>query len=524
MLKKYMIIIFLWAFAYSINVLAKTITIMGTADLQGMMEPSLQKFDLNDNGKKVKVNMGGIAHLATAYKALKKENQNSVIVSMGDDLMNKYFHVYKGKAIFSLMSDAGYELYAFGNHEFDKGSDVLSEALDGVSFTTVCSDLDVTASALEGKCKPYVIKEIDGVNVGFFSLMTEDLLMVTSEKKVKMIANNVLMAQNMVKLLKEKKVNVIVLLSHLGYKNDVALAKQVKGIDLIFGGHSHEYVKKMGHIRKTSIVNGGEQGAQIIKVDIPLDENLKVLHRKLTMTKVPVLTSKYVADEKIVKKIEAYKKEFPKAIVLGQTKKAWNLSSDVIRKGESTVANLVNDLMKEKFKVDIVLNNAGAFRGKKIYPEGNITDEMLKAIDEFGNYAYRLELKGKYLKPILERSAAGYGDGGLMHASGLKYRIILPKTVQKIKDKKVILEGSRVEDIKILENQKWVNIKPEKIYTIMSNSFIVQNEGDGYYWFNKYGSNFQNTYTTFYSIMAETIEAKKVLTPNDKDGRLKIEH
>ena len=100
----------------------KVITIAGTADLQGMMEASSQKFDLDGDGKKEKVVMGGIAYLATAYKQLKKENPNTVIVSTGDDLMNRYFHTYKGKAILSLMSDAGYDLYAFGNHEFDKGS------------------------------------------------------------------------------------------------------------------------------------------------------------------------------------------------------------------------------------------------------------------------------------------------------------------------------------------------------------------------------------------------------------------
>ncbi|CAA6813659.1 MAG: 2',3'-cyclic-nucleotide 2'-phosphodiesterase (EC / 5'-nucleotidase (EC [uncultured Sulfurovum sp.] len=178
--------------------------------------------------------------------------------------------------------------------------------------------------------------------------------------------------------------------------------------------------------------------------------------------------------------------------------------------------------MREKFKVDIVLNNAGAFRGKKIYPKGNITDEMLKAIDEFGNYAIRFKLKGKYLKPILERSASEYGEGGLLHASGLKYKIVLAKTTQKIENKKVTRKGERVEEVKVFINGKWINIEDEKTYSIASNAFIVEHEGDGYFWFKKYGSDFQNTFATFYSIMAETIEDKKILSPKDKDGRLEI--
>ena len=515
--------LFLLLLASSAIASNKVISIAGTADLQGMMEASSQKFDLNGDGKKEKIMMGGIAYIATVYKELKKENPNTVIVSTGDDLMNRYFHIYKGKAIFSLMSDAGYELFAFGNHEFDKGSKVFAKALDDASFTSICSDLDISTSALKGKCKSYIIKEIDGVKVGFFSLMTEDLPLVTSERDVKIISDNVTTAKMMIKLLKDQGAHLIVALSHIGYKQDRVLAKQVKGIDLIFGGHSHEYVKKIGRINKTAIVNGGEQGIQIIKVDIPLDKDLKVLNREIKMTKIPI-TDALKADLKIEARVQEYQKGFPDAIVLGQTKTPWNLSSDEIRKSESTVADMINDLMREKFKVDVVLNNAGAFRGSKVYAEGNVTDTMLKEIDEFGNYAYMLKLKGKYFKEILERSAASYGEGGLMQVSGLKYRITLPKQVQQMKDRKVIKPGKRVDNIKVLQEGKWVDLDPKKEYSILSNSFIVNHEGDGYFWFKKYGTELKNTYTTFYSIMAEYIDTQKVLSPKAKDGRLEIVH
>jgi len=522
-MKKRLIGLTLCGYATVMMASHKMITIAGTADLQGMMEPSTQKFDLNGDGEKEKVKMGGVANLATVYAKMKRENPNTVVVSVGDDLMNKFFHIYKGKAIFSLISDAGYDYYVFGNHEFDKGSKVLSSALESTTFKALCSDLDVSGSALKGKCVPYEIKVLDGVKVGFFSLMTEDLPLVTSERDVKILGSNVETAKKMVKLLKSAGADVIVALSHIGYKKDVALAKQVKGIDLIFGGHSHEYVKKMGHIGKTAIVNGGEQGVQVIKVDIPLDENLNVLHKEVKMTKVPVPDTPD-ANAAIVAKVQAYKKDFPKAVVLGRTKTAWNLSSDEVRRHESNVANLVNDLMREKFKVDIVMNNAGAFRGKKIYEPGNITDEMLKSIDEFSNYAYIFKLKGKYLKPILERSAASYGEGGLMQISGLKYTISLPGAVQKIEGEKVLQNGSRVTQIKILQNGKWVDVDPEKSYTVLSNSFAVQDAGDGYFWFKKYGTDMKNTFATFYSIMAESIENHKVLSPKPKDGRLTIVH
>jgi len=501
----------------------KTVSIVGTADLQGMMEPSVQKIDIDGDGKRDKVEMGGISHLSTLFKALKKDNPNTVIVSAGDDLMNRYFHVYKGKAILSLMSDAGYEILALGNHEFDKGTDTLAEALKGTAFTTLCSDLDVSSSALNGKCHPYLIKEVDGVKVGFFSLITESLLDASSAKGIALKGTNVQIAKEMISSLKSKGADVIVLVSHIGYKKDVALAKQVKGIDVIFGGHSHSYVKKIGHIGKTAIVNGGEQGSQVVKVDIPLDEKGKVLHQQITMTKIPV-TAKYVADEKTEKKLAVYQKGLPKSLVLGITKKVWVMDSKVTRRGESVVADMVNDLMRKKYKVDVVLNNAGAFRGKKLYEKGNITNTMLKEIDEFGNYAYLLTLKGQYISEILEHSAAQYKKGGFMQVSGLKYRVELPKKIQKIKDEKIVVHGERVTEAKILQNGKWVEIDPEKEYSVLTNSFIALKGGDGYYWFKKYGTDPQNTYATFYSIMAEEVDEKKELTPKEKDGRIMVMH
>ena len=515
--------IYISILVFTILSYGKTISIVGTADLQGMLDPSVQKVDADGDGKRDKVEMGGISHLATLYKELKKENPNTVVVSAGDDLMNRYFHVFKGKAILGMMSEAGYDMFAFGNHEFDKGSDVLASGLEGTKFTSLCSDLDVSDSALKGKCQPYEIREIDGVKVGFFSLIIENLLSSTSEKKVKPIASNVENAKKMVALLKEKGADIIVLISHIGYKVDRTLAKQVKGIDLIFGGHSHAYIKKMGHIGKTAIVNGGEQGSQVVKVDIPLDEHLKVLHKKITMTKIPV-TSKYVADAEVEKKLQGYKAKLPKSIVLGVTKKDWVMDSKLNRKAESTVANMINDLLRHKYKVDIVLNNAGAFRGKKLYEKGDITNTMLKAIDEFGNYAFMLTIKGKYIKPLLETSASRYGHGGLLHASGLKYTIVLPKQMQKIKDNKVIQKGERVKDVKVLQEGKWVDVDVNKDYTVLTNSFIAQKGGDGFFWFSKYGKDFQNTYATFYSIMAEEVDEKKELTPKEKDGRLIVVH
>lgn len=517
----YYMLVTLLLSSYLNGEIKKIITIAGTADLQGMMEPMSGKFDLDFDGKKEMMTLGGIDKIATIFADIKKQNPNTITVTTGDDLMNRFFHTYRGRAILSLISDAGYDISIFGNHEFDKGSEVLAEALEGTKFEVLCSDLDVSHSKLDDRCKPYTIRELDGTKVGFFSMMTENFPMVTAEKSILMISDNVTTAKKMVKILKAKNVDIIVALSHIGYKEDIRLAKQVKGIDLIFGGHSHEYVKKMGHINGTAIVNGGEKGIQVVKVDIPLDSDNRVVKKEIKMAKIAV-DDKVISDRVIRDRVASYVSRFPKAIVLGETKVDWDMRSSTIRKGESIVADMINDMMRERFGVDIVLNNSGAFRGGKIYRAGQITDRILKEIDEFRQYAYILKLEGRYLKPIVEWSAANYGKGGFLQVSGIRYRVILSKQPQVMSGEKIVKRGERVGDLEVFVDDKWQLVDDDRVYTILSNSFIVKRGGDGYFWFKKYGKDLQNTYASFYSIMADFLYKKGLLTPNAKDGRIEI--
>ena len=184
--------------------------------------------------------------------------------------------------------------------------------------------------------------------------------------------------------------------------------------------------------------------------------------------------------------------------------------------------------MREKFGVDIVMNNAGAFRGKKVYEPGPVTDVMLRSIDEFGNDAILLTLDGRYLKEILERSAASFGEGGLLHASGLRYAIDLSRTAQEIAQDDagewtVTVPGDRVTDVQVAgPDGTWQPLDTEREYRILTNSFIVDKDGDGYFWFGRHGRDRVNTYSTFYSILEEIVNKEGVLNPQEPDGRLRV--
>ena len=249
------------------------LTIIGTADLQGLLEPVTVEIDRDGDGVLEPVETGGIARLGTRIHEIAQERPGRVIViSAGDDLMNRYFHTYKGEAIFKLMSMAGYDTYAFGNHEFDKGPEVLAAALDHAEFDPLCTDLVVKETALDRLCRPWYVRDYNGLKVGFFSLMTEDFPFVTSAKGVEMAGGNYEVAANAVRTLRENGAQVIVAITHIGVEEDFRLAQAVPGIDIIFGGHSHDYIPKVLKTEGTLIVNGGEKGSALVRLDITTDE------------------------------------------------------------------------------------------------------------------------------------------------------------------------------------------------------------------------------------------------------------
>jgi len=99
-------------------------------------------------------------------------------------------------------------------------------------------------------------------------------------------------------------------------------------------------------------------------------------------------------------------------------------------------------------------------------------------------------------------------------------------TAQKIdhnasKKLNVTRTGTRVRAIRILNaNGQWQPLEAEKNCRVLSNSYLVNQQGDGYFWFKRYGRNLKNTYSTFYSILAEFIGNRGVLNPGKPDQRI----
>ncbi len=260
----------------------KHITILHTNDVHSHIDP----FPADDARN---ANMGGVSRRASLIETIRKENRNVLLLDAGDIFQGTpYFNYYGGELEFKLMSMMKYDLATLGNHDFDNGIEGFYSQMHHAKFDFVSANYDFRNTALDTIVKPYKIFIKDGIRIGVFGLGIE-LEGLVDKKNYKEIVYNdpVETSHEITRILKtEEKCDLIICLSHLGYKykdeptkiSDLNLAKQTRNIDLIIGGHTHTFLDKPTIVKNADgievIINQvGCFGINLGRIDFYFDSN-----------------------------------------------------------------------------------------------------------------------------------------------------------------------------------------------------------------------------------------------------------
>ena len=258
----------------------KHITILHTNDTHSHIDP----FAPTDSKYP---NKGGIARRATLVEQIRKENPNTLLLDAGDIFQGTpYFNYYGGELELKLMSMMNYDASTLGNHEFDNGLEGILAPLPNATFDFINSNYDFSNTILDGYIKKYKIFTVDGVKIGIFGLGVQlDGLVSKANYKETVYLDPIEIAQDMTRILKnEKKCDMIICLSHLGYQyntnqvSDLVLAEKTRDIDLIIGGHTHTFLSKPTVVKnldeKDVIINQvGCFGINLGRIDFYLESD-----------------------------------------------------------------------------------------------------------------------------------------------------------------------------------------------------------------------------------------------------------
>ena len=378
----------------------KIFTILHTNDMHSSfigMGPAADytPFSLNDDTTR-----GGYARLATLIaqrKVARRDLGPVLVLEAGDYSMGTAF----GAAIretggdLQLLSLMGFDAITFGNHEFDLGPDGLGKGIAvaakaGRVPVVVASNADFSRDdptladlqrlAKEGVIRRYLVIERGGMRFGIFGVLGKEAQFYTGGAGAVTFSNAIETAKEMVKLLRDTaKVDVVIALSHGGVEkgkdgrftdgDDVRLAKEVPGIDVVIGGHSHTELREAIIVNgRTPVVQAGKNGENLGELAVSFNGGkLQVDSYRL----LPVDDS-VAGDRAIAAEIEKLKKTVTEVVFASRgysidqplavaPRDLPNTFTDIA--ASTPLANLVTDAFREATNADVAINPNGAMRG-----------------------------------------------------------------------------------------------------------------------------------------------------------------
>ena len=390
----------------------KLLTVIHTNDLHSHLlgfSPNIDYTPLRTGDDQT---VGGWARIAAVIKSEKaKRTSPTLVLDAGDFLMGSLFHMMAREEALELrlMKEMGYDVVTLGNHEFDLMPHGLARILDSahqkggmpeivfsnpIFHPESTEDDTLEESFKKGIVRPYVIRELQGIRIAIFGIFGKDAAEVSPFAKPMKFRDPIETSREMVKTLREKeKVDWVICLSHGGlrenksFSEDDRLAKEVPGIDLIVGGHSHTKLDKPLRVNQTIIVQAGGHGEYVGVLDLAYEKG----KMKLKGYKLVEIDDSIQADEKIEKKVESNiglinervlkKENLSFHQVLAKTDFDVRFADD-----ESNLGNLIADSIRWKInRIDYDKDDPATKVVVAIESNGIIRDDLLRG--KTGNVA-----------------------------------------------------------------------------------------------------------------------------------------
>lgn len=269
------------------------LTILHTNDVHSRIDP----FPANDPKYP---NMGGVARRAALIKKIRATEKNVLLLDAGDIFQGTpYFNLYGGELEFKLMSEMGYDASTLGNHDFDNGIDGLVKQMPNMNFPFLNSNYSFKDTLLENKIQEYKIFRKGDLKIGVFGIGIELRGLVDPKLSGNILYNDPLVNANRISTLlkNEEKCDLVICLSHLGYKyndkkvSDSVLAKESSHIDLIIGGHTHTFLDEPTQVvnkegKEVLIAQVGWAGIKLGRIDYYFDSKKRKKDLMLSTVKI----------------------------------------------------------------------------------------------------------------------------------------------------------------------------------------------------------------------------------------------
>lgn len=395
-------------------------------------------------------NIDELPRLATFLKNERAVDPDVLLLAAGDNRTGSPYvdnGEQPGVPMIKLMNMLGFDLSTLGNHEFDSGLVGLRNMLDAADFNFVCANVRADGGS-ELNLKPYHIFEREGVRIGVLGLVqigSNGLPDVHPDNGKGLKFSNPYKVVRDYAYLREK-CDVLILLTHLGFEDDLKLAGLFPEADTIIGGHTHTRVDREVRENGVLVTQAENKVKYITRLRFEVEDG-KVLSKKAEL--IPL--KDYAKDADIQAAVDATKSSPYLQRRLGSIKPA-------ITRRES-LGCLMADALRAYAKSDVAIVNYGNVRLSE-FPEGDFTVADCYRLDPFCNQTVIFKATGKELVSFLNNVPASDHHGAPC-VSGIRYKAIKPAAE---------LQPMRITEVTLPDGTP---IDPDKYYTVATNSYLM---------------------------------------------------
>uniref|UniRef100_A0A8C6LX01 5'-nucleotidase n=1 Tax=Nothobranchius furzeri TaxID=105023 RepID=A0A8C6LX01_NOTFU len=452
---------------------------------------------------------GGVGRRATVINRIRRTEPNVLLLDAGDQFQGTvWFNYYRGAEAAHFMNKLGYDAMAFGNHEFDNGVDgLLRPFLEKINCSIVSANIrpdQTLASTFGHTFLPYKIFSVGDQRVGVVGYTSRETATLSKPGPHLKFEDEVVALQPQVDKLQTLGVNKVIALGHSGFSVDQLIAKKVRGVDVVIGGHTntflytgrapsnefpegpYPFMVTSEDGREVPVVQAYAFGKYLGHLKVTFDEEGNVV--KSSGNPI-LLDSSIPPDPKVLADVDSWKKSLSNysSQVVGHTLVFLNGSNFACRSQECNLGNLICDAMLDNFirfsdgdqwnHVSACIMNGGGIRSSinERTSNGSITMEDLLAVLPFGGTFDLVHLKGSTLKKAFEHSVKRHGSrsGEFLQVAGFRVEYDLSR-----------LPGHRVKTLSILCTKcrvpQYEAVRDEMVYKVVMPSYLVDG-GDNFH-------------------------------------------
>jgi 2',3'-cyclic-nucleotide 2'-phosphodiesterase/3'-nucleotidase len=437
---------------------ALAVTLLETTDFHGALLTGGTERSTNQP-------WGGAAVLGAWQRMLTARAPGVTFLLDGGDMMQgtPISNLVFGRSVIEVMNVQGYDAAALGNHDFDWGVDTLRARMAQARFPVLaCNVFDKATGARPAWLEPYRLVRRGRVTVAVVGVATPETPLVTAPSNVATLRfdDPAPIVNALVPELRARGADVVVVLAHMGgqvERNGDAvgrvfdLARLVRGVDAVFGGHTHSFVATQ--VAGRPVVVSASNGRVIGEVDVVVNRvarSVRPTGEWLHRTYADSVT--VPAGDPVAAIVAHYD-----SLVGPLMQRVLGRAAAPVTRGSQAMANLVTDAMRQAVGADVAFTNAGGLR--RDFEAGPISLGEVYELMPFENELVTMELTGAQVKQVIEERPSRICVSGVRG----RYDPVRP-------------EGDRITD---LTRDDGKPLDPAGLYTVVANDFIAQG-GDGF--------------------------------------------